>query len=332
MTLPGRPPQAHLPANHDLRLCLAHAVYDLKPVFDGLGTGIAARQVRSRDDLLAALPETDVLVVSGLWTNDLLSHAPKLKYVQSVSSGTNQYDRDAFRAHGVMLASGQGVNVNAVSEHAFGLMLSLTRRLAEARDNQHSRLWRPSIGDATRREDELAGKTLLVVGLGGIGQRIARIGRAFDMHVLGIRRDPANGAGAAESVHSFAHLTALLPQADVVVLCCPLTDETRHLMNARTLDLLKPTALLVNVARGGCVDEAALIDALAAGRFAGAGIDVTEREPLPESSPLWTLPNVVLTPHTAGETRLYERNVIAILARNLQKLRQGDTDLVNRIV
>lgn len=320
-----------LPANHDLRLCFAHATYDIQPVFDSLGTGISAVQVTDRAALLAELPHTHVLVVSGLWTNDLLGHAPKLKYVQSVSSGTNQYDRDAFRAHGVMLASGQGVNVNAVSEHAFGLLLSLTRRLAEARDNQHARLWRPSIGDASRREDELAGKSMLVIGLGGIGQRIARIARAFDMRVTGVRRDPSRGPGAAEAVHGFARLPALLPEADVVVLCCPLTDETRHLMNATTLALLKPTALLVNVARGGCIDEAALVEALAGNRFAGAGLDVTETEPLPEGSPLWTLPNVVLTPHTAGETRLYERNVVSILVRNLQRLREGSDELVNRV-
>lgn len=320
-----------LPANHALRLCFAHVTYDLKPVFDGLGSGIEAVQVTSREALRALLPELDVLVISGLWQNDMLGHAPRLKYVQSISSGMNQYDAAAFRAHGVRLASGQGVNVNAVSEHAFGLLLALTRRLAEARDNQQVRLWRPARANLMQREDELAGKTLLVIGLGGIGNRIARIAKAFDMRVIGVRRDPEKGAGAADAVHGFSAVGDLLPEADVVILSCPLTPETRHLINAQALSAMKPCALLINVARGGCVDEAALTDALVHHRLAGAGLDVTDIEPLPQSSPLWTLPNVVLSPHAAGETRHYERNVIAILVENLDRLHSGSEDLVNRV-
>ncbi|RWR08547.1 D-2-hydroxyacid dehydrogenase [Paenirhodobacter populi] len=320
-----------IPAKDKLRLCFAHAAFDMKPIFDGFGRGIATVQVFNRDDLLACLPEVDVLVISALWKNDLLPVAGRLKYLQSISSGMNQYDLAAFRDRGIYVSSGQGVNRNAVSEHAFGLILSLTRRLALARDNQHKAFWRPDQTDPMQREDELPGKTLLIVGLGTIGDRIARLAKAFDMKVIGVRRDPAHGAGAADEVHSFHDLKALIPRADVVVLSCPLTEETRNLMDAEAIGLLKPTAFFVNVARGGCVEEEALIAALKAGRFAGAGIDVTAVEPLPADSPLWSMPNVVLTPHAAGETRKYERNVLEILTRNLDRLWAGDDALVNRV-
>jgi len=321
-----------LPTKGQLHILFAHGAYDMKPIFDAKGTGITTAQVSNYADLEAALPEADVLVVSGLWKNDLLPHAKKLKYVQSVSSGTNQYDQAAFAARGIRLASGQGVNKNAVSEHAIGLLLSLTRRLALARDNQAAKIWRTEQTDPMAREDELPGKTMVIVGTGGIGDRIARLAKAFDMTVIGLRRDPSKGKGAADEVRSFHDLKAVLPAADVVVLSCPLTEETTNLMDAEAISLLKPTAHFINVARGGCVDESALIAALSEGRFAGAGIDVTAIEPLPSDSPLWSMPNVVLTPHAAGETRKYELNVLSILERNLDRLWAGDETLVNRII
>ena len=321
-----------LPTKEHLHILFAHGAYDMKPMFDGRGSGITTAQVSTYADLEAALPEADILVVSGLWKNDLLPRATRLKYLQSVSSGTNQYDTAAFAARGIRLASGQGVNKNAVSEHAIGLLLSLTRRLALARDNQALTHWRKEQTDPMAREDELPGKTMVIVGTGGIGERIAKLARAFDMRVIGIRRDPTKGKGAADEVYSFHDLKSVLPQADVVVLSCPLTDETRNLMGAEAIACLKPSACFINVARGGCVDETALIEALQAGRIAGAGLDVTAIEPLPADSPLWSMPNVVLTPHAAGETRRYELNVLTILEANLARLWAGETSLVNGIV
>src|SRR3984893_10296017 len=197
------------------------------------------------------------------------------------------------------------------------LMLALSRRLPEARDNQAKRVWRGMIGDPDHREDELGGKTLLIVGLGQIGGRLAQLAKAFDMRVVGLRRDPAAGSGAADAVHTMSELKALLPEADFVALTCPLTKETEKLVDAEALGLMKPSAHLVNLARGRVVDEAALVEALAAHRIAGAGIDVTTEEPLAASSPLWGMEHVLITPHTAGETRRYEDNVIEILRDNL---------------
>ncbi|MEI4473318.1 D-2-hydroxyacid dehydrogenase [Frigidibacter sp. MR17.24] len=326
--MPLTPP---LPGKDRLHILFAHAAYDMKPRFDAAHGDIATTQVRTYDDLAAALPGADVLVTSMMWRNELLPRAGRLRFLQSVSAGTNQYDVAAFRAAGILLVSGQGVNTNAVSEQAIGLMLSLTRRLAEARDNQSRRFWRPNQSDPARREDEVAGKTMLVVGLGGIGARIARLAQAFGMRVIGIRRDPGRGAAGADAVHGFDDLPAVLPAADVVVLACPLTETTADLMDAAAFARMQPGAILVNVARGGCVDEEALAAALIEGRIAGAALDVTRTEPLPAESPLWDLPNLLITPHAAGETRAYEGNVLALLDTNLARLAAGRDDLVNRI-
>ena len=211
------------------------------------------------------------------------------------------------------------------------LILALSRRLPEARDNQRAGHWRGMIGDLARREDQLTGKTLLVVGLGRIGSRLARLAKAFDMRVLATRRDPAAGAAGADAVYGNDRLHALLGEADIVALACPLTPETEKLIDAAALAAMKPSAHLINVARGRVVDEPALIQALQEGRLAAAALDVTAEEPLPAASPLWSLPNVLLTPHTAGETRAYEDGVIDLLLANLERLRSG-ASLVNELV
>ena len=212
------------------------------------------------------------------------------------------------------------------------LILALSRRLPEARDNQGKRLWRGMIGDPSQREDELGGKTLLIVGLGQIGGRLAQLAKAFDMRVVGLRRDPAKGRDVADAVHGMSELKSLLPEADFVALTCPLTEETENLLDAEAIAEMKPSAYLMNVARGRVIDEAALIEALAARRIAGAGIDVTAEEPLAPDSPLWEMEQVLLTPHTAGETRRYEDNVIEILRDNLGRLRRGEAQLLNQVI
>jgi len=320
-----------LPPKDRLTVCFAHVAYRMKERFALRNTGISSIEVRTREELDARIAEADVLLCSGLWRNDLISRAPKLRFVQSISAGVDQYDKAALATAGIRLASAQGVNARAVSEHAMALILALARRLPEARDNQAKRVWRGMLGDLSQREDELGGKTLLIVGLGRIGNRLAQLAKAFDMRVLATRRDPAAG-GDADEVHAMGALTSLLPQADVVALTCPLTPETERLINAETLALLRPSAALVNVARGRCVDEPALIVALNAGRLTAAALDTTVEEPLAQGSPLWAMPNVFVTPHTAGETRHYEDNVLDLLIGNLDRLWRGETALSNQIV
>jgi phosphoglycerate dehydrogenase-like enzyme len=295
-------------------------------------TGIRHFQVGTVEELASRIGEADVLCVSMLWRNELIARAPRLAFIQSISAGTDQFSRDALEAADIRLASGQGVNAEAVAQHAIALMLALTRQLHLARDNQAKRQWRGMISDLDRREDELGGKTLLIVGLGRIGTRLAGLARAFGMRVLATKRDVSTGAGAAHQVLPDDRLLPHLPEADVIALTCPLTPQTEGLIDARAFAAMKPSALLINVARGRIVDEPALISALAERRIAGAGIDCTVEEPLPASSPLWALENVLVTPHTAGETRRYEDNVIDLLLENLDRLWRGETLLRNQVV
>jgi phosphoglycerate dehydrogenase-like enzyme len=300
--------------------------------FSSLNTGIYSFAVRDPETLEKRVGEADVLVVSGLWQNGLLDRATKLRFIQAIGAGTDQFPREELAKRGIRLASAHGVNYRAVSEHAMALILALSRRLPEARDNQGKRVWRGMIGDPSEREDELGGKTLLVVGLGQIGGRLAQLAKAFDMRVVGLRRDPTAGRGAADAVHATGELKSLLAEADFVVLTCPLTKETEKLLDAEALGRMKHSAYLVNVARGRVVDEAALVEALAARHIAGAGIDVTVEEPLAPNSPLWGMEHVLLTPHTAGETRHYEDNVIEILRDNLGRLWRGEARLRNQVI
>jgi phosphoglycerate dehydrogenase-like enzyme len=321
-----------LPPKDRLAICFAHVAYRMQDCFAARGTGIRSFEVRTRKELDARIGEANVLVVSMLWRDELVERAPKLRFIQSISAGVDQYSRELLKARGIRLASAQGANARAVAEHAMALILALTRRLPEARDNQAKRVWRGMIGDLDRREDELGGKTLLIVGLGRIGGRLARLAKAFDLRVAGTRRDPSAGGNGADSVHGMDELAALLPQADFVALTCPLTPETEGLIGTRALGAMKRSAYLVNVARGRCVDEAALIMALGDGRIAGAALDCFYDEPLPPPSPLWGFPSVLITPHTAGETRRYEENVIDILLDNLDRLWRGEAELRNGIV
>src|SRR5262252_5295499 len=238
-----------LPASDQLSICSAHVAYQLHERFAALDTGIASFAVRDPSTLEQRIGDAHVLVISGLWQNGLLDRAKKLRFVQSIGAGTDQFPRDELTSRGIRLASARGVNAQAVAEHAMALILALSRRLPEARDNQAKRVWRGMIGDLAEREDEICGKTLLVVGLGDIGGRLARLAKAFDMRVIGLRRDPTAGRGAADAVHPMRELEKLLPDADFVALTCPLTKETENLIGVGALGRMNRSAYLINVAR-----------------------------------------------------------------------------------
>ncbi len=313
-------------------ICFAHVAYRFAERYAERGGTLPHFEVRSLEELEARIGEADVLLVSGMWRNQLAAKAPRLKFIQSISAGVDQYDRAVLAGAGIRLASAQGANANAVSEHAISLILAIARRLPEARDNQARKHWRGMIGDLTRREDELGGKTLLVVGIGRIGGRLARLAKAFGMNVIGLRQDPSKGAEGADEIHGMDALMAQLPRADYVALTCALTPETRGLMAAQQFAAMKPASILVNVARGAVCVEPDLVAALASGHLGAAALDVTAEEPLAEASPLWSMPNVFITPHTGGETRAYEGNVLDLMEENLKRLRAGETTLKNQIV
>jgi phosphoglycerate dehydrogenase-like enzyme len=317
---------------NEITIHFAHPAYQLAAALDRRDTGIKNFQTWTREEMRDRVGDGDVMVLSGYWDNALLPNADKLKFIQVCGAGYDAFDVDAIRAKGIRLANSSGCNVNAVSDHAIALLLALTRQIHTGRDNQHKAHWRGMISDLTQREDELPGKTMLIFGLGKIGGRLAKLAKAFDMNVIGLKRDTGTPVAHVDELHPSAAFKELLPRADVVALTCPLTEETRNVVDGAALAAMKSSSYLVNVARGGCVDQPALIDAMRNNAIAGAGIDVTVEEPLAESSPLWSMENVVLTPHTGGETRKYEENVVDYLLENLNRLSRGEDELFNQVV
>ncbi|MCG8606434.1 D-2-hydroxyacid dehydrogenase [bacterium] len=324
--------QSIFPTKDGLYICFSHVSYQLAQRFEPRKTDIRFVQAKTADELTSVVGEVDVLVISGLWRDGLLDLAPKLKFVQSISAGYDQYPLDRLRRRGIRLASARGVNRNAVSEHVLATMLAFARHLHVGRDNQRRGHWRGMLPDLTQREQELCGATLLIIGLGHIGSRIARLAKAFEMRVLATKRDLSNVEAPVDEVRTPDVLHGLLPEADFVVLTCPLTEQTKKIIDRTSLSRMKESAFLINAARGQCVDEEALLEALRNQTIAGAGLDCFWEEPLSPDSPFWHLDNVLLTPHTAGETRRYEDNVLDILMENLKRLWRGETKLLNQIV
>ena len=200
-----------LPSKDKLNICFAHGAYQMAARFAARGTGIAHFQVWKPDEYAARVAEADVVVASMMWRNDLVPQAKRLKFVQSISAGIDQYDQKVMREHGIRLANAAGVNANAVAEHAMALILALKRHIHTGRDNQAAKFWRGMISDIPAREDELGGKTLLVVGLGRIGSRLAKLAKAFDLKVVATRRDASRGGEGADAVYGHERLAELLP-------------------------------------------------------------------------------------------------------------------------
>ena len=184
----------------------------------------------------------------------------------------------------------------------------------------------------SEREDYLRGKVMLIVGLGGIGGTLAQLARPFGMNVIGLRRDISKISDVTDAVYPPDKLDDLVSDADFVVLCCPLNTDTTHIINAAVLKKMKRSAYLINVARGGCVDEHALLESIQNKDIAGAGLDHFSEEPLSSKSPFWRLSNVLITPHSAGETQKYEASVVDILIENIKKIGLNDPDFTNRVV
>ncbi len=184
------------PSKNELTICFAHVAYRMADRFAARNTGIRHFQVNSLEELTVRIADADVVSVSMMWRNNLIARAPKLKFIQSISAGTDQYQREALKAAGIRLASAQGVNARAVAEHAMSLILAMSRQLHFARDNQVKHHWRGMISDLSKREDELGGKTLLVVGLGRIGSHLA--GLAQGVRHAGDRHEARSGLGRRE--------------------------------------------------------------------------------------------------------------------------------------
>jgi (S)-sulfolactate dehydrogenase len=266
------------------------------------------------DALAAALVDADALIVRNRTKVDrsLLAAGPSLKVVGRLGVGLDNIDVDACRERGIEVIPATGANALAVAEYVIAAAMSLLRGAYASSAAVAEGKWpRGTLSNGR----ELAGKTLGVVGFGGIGRLAGRLGRTLGMRVIGFDAQIAPYARIWSDEATAAYgLDALLAEADVVTLHVPLTDATRHLIDAARLAQMKPGAILINTARGGVVDEAAVAAALKAGQLGGAALDVFEQEPLPPGSPLAGCPNLLLTPHIAGVTAESNTRVSALIA------------------
>jgi (S)-sulfolactate dehydrogenase len=277
----------------------------------------AADLVDRPERLRAEIATADALIVRNRTqvTADLLAAAPRLKVVGRLGVGLDNIDVDACRARGIDVIPATGANALAVAEYVIGTAMLLLRGACFASEAVAGGQWpRGPLSNGR----EIAGRTLGVVGFGGIGRLTAKLAQGLGMRVLGHDAQlPATAPLWAETGVTPRSLAEVLAEADVVTLHVPLSRETRHLIDAARLATMKSDAILINTARGGVVDEAAVAAALRAGRLGGAALDVFEQEPLPAGSPLAGCPNLVLTPHIAGVTRESNARVSTLIGEKV---------------
>ncbi|MCI8441026.1 MAG: D-2-hydroxyacid dehydrogenase [Provencibacterium sp.] len=273
-----------------------------------------------------ALDTYDVII--GNPPADCLSRCQRLQLLQLVSAGTGGYPR-AVQAlpRSIALTNATGAYGPAISEHMLGMLLMLMKKLHLYRDHMRGGLWKDE-GPVL----SLNGARVLVIGMGDIGSCFARLCSACGAAVTGIRRTPGPCPDYAQAVYSTEELDVLLPQADVVAMSVPETPATFHLLSRERLALLQKNAIVLNVGRGNAIDTEALCDALLAGQLGGAGLDVTDPEPLPADHRLWQIPQALITPHVSGGNHLYGtvERIAAIAAENLQRLARGE-QLINPV-
>ncbi|HEY5647399.1 MAG TPA: D-2-hydroxyacid dehydrogenase [Pseudomonadales bacterium] len=273
-------------------------------------------------DLEMAMEEVaDADVIFGPAPPALFAKAQRLRWVQAIASGVDGYLYPDFVDSDVLLTSEKGLVGEHLADHAFGLLLMLTRQLATAhRLGPDS--WAHRV-EMRRQEVELTGMTMGIFGLGGTGRATARRAAAFGMRCIAVDRDQVPPAREVEDVLPLDRIEEFLGAADVIAVCCPLTGETRSFFDAATFARMRRGAWLVNVTRGEVLVEADLVAALKSGQLAGAALDVAPREPLPPESELWSLPNVVMTPHTAGASQFRAGRNLDRFVRNVERFAGG---------
>lgn len=275
-------------------------------------------------DSLREIPDADV-AFSSILRGELIAAAARLRWIHSSAAGIGSLISPELKTRGITLTNSRGVHAHVIAEHVVGVSIMLLRRLHLAVRRQHEGCWAQdelSVPEASR---SLRGSCVGIVGLGAIGAAVARAMGALGAEVRAVRRRvEAPKPDDVTWVGGPVQLPDLLRRADIIVLTAPSTPATRGLIGARELALMKRDAFLVNVSRGRLVDEAALAGALASGAIAGAALDVFEHEPLDPASPLWRLPNVIITPHTSGFRADYWDAIVDLFCENLRRFERGE--------
>jgi phosphoglycerate dehydrogenase-like enzyme len=271
----------------------------------------------------------DAEIIIGNIPPDLLEDCPKLEWLQLNSAGADAYVKEGVLRPDVRLTCATGAYGPGVAEHMLAVLFSLKKKLHLYRDSQNQCEWTDHGG-----VQSLQGGTLLIVGLGDIGLYFARLLKGFGYRVIGIRRRPGEVPQGVDKLYTMDHLDELLPEADVVLSMVPDSKATRNIFRKERFEKMKPTAILLNGGRGSAVNTEDLCDALIAGEIYGAGLDVTDPEPLPSQHKLWNMKNVIITPHVSGDfhhpATLYR--IVDITAGNLRRYMQGEalTNIVDR--
>jgi D-2-hydroxyacid dehydrogenase (NADP+) len=291
----------------------------LKKEFSQLA--VAYHHDRRRD--LKELIDADIMIGWSLTPKELRS-AQALRWIYSITAGVDQFIFPELVSRNLQITSAGAVHGPVVAEHAIALVLALAKRLPAARDNQQQRKWAMrAIWDEFPRPRELRDAVLTVVGLGAIGSEIAALAAGLRMHVIGIREHPERGAAGAHEVLGFDAVDTAIARSDFIVLAAPASPGTHKMIDVRRLQLFQRHAYLINVARGALIDEKALVEALTQRCLAGAALDVFQCEPLPSTSPLWKMQQVLITPHTAFlSDKAWERHYI-LFSDNLRRYLAG---------
>ncbi len=248
--------------------------------------------------------------------------APKLRWLQTFNAGVDHPIFNEMLERGIRLTTSAGSTAIPIAQTAITALLMLSRGFLAWQEGQRAHRWSHVRGNRQQQAD-LAGQTLCVLGLGSIGAEIARLAQALGMNVIGVRRSPRTERETITEIVRPEALADVLPRCQWLAIACPLTPETRRLIDARMLARLPRGAYVMNVARGEIVDEAALIDALRQGHLAGAYLDVFETEPLPPESPLWDMPNVICTPHNSGASSGNDARIVDIFVHNFGQWCEG---------
>jgi phosphoglycerate dehydrogenase-like enzyme len=271
------------------------------------------------------LAQADILFDFDFVNLDALPElAPRLKWIQATSAGIGQMIKRTGYAERTdwIFTTASGVHARPLAEFAMMAMIMFAKDFVYLNESKERRYWARYCGE------ELAGKTVAVIGLGKIGREVARLAKAFDMRVIGTRRSAHQPTPHVDGVYPPDAIDEVLPQADVLVLSAPHTDETERILTAERLALLPVGAVIINVARGLLIDEQAMISRLLSGHLRGAALDVFEVEPLPQESPLWDMPNVIISPHSASTATSENGKIVDIFLQNLRHFIDG-TPMVN---
>jgi len=280
------------------------------------------------EELLARSRNAEILLTNKtLLDNKALAALPRLRFISVLATGYNVVDLEAARRYGVQVSNVPTYGTSSVAQHTFALLLALCHQVQHHDADVRSGAWAAAGEFCFWRTPpiELEGLTMGIIGFGRIGQRVARLAEAFGMRVLVNRHDQSDVVGSMSDSGQLAVRTraALFSESDVVSLHCPLTEENHHFVNEALLARMKPTAYLINTARGGLVDEVALADALKAGRLGGAGLDVVSTEPIDGDNPLLSAPRCVITPHMAWGSLAARRRLMMTTVENVKAYRAG---------